>query len=220
MERSSSSYYFHSRPELRVLVPVDAQRILDVGCGAGELGRLLKAERPGVTVAGIELERTVAAVASAVLDRVICGDAEDIEIPFQPGDFDCVIFADVLEHMRNPVDTIRRYTSLLRPGGSVVASVPNIAHLSVILNLLRHRWFYSERGLLDKGHVRFFTRSSVLELFESLGFRKITLEREYRLTDRPAEHSHQTTARFFARILLGDHLAYRFYVLASDCVEV
>lgn len=213
-----NSYFSHSRPELRILIPGHVKRVLDIGCGKGELGRLLKKERPGMNVIGIEQDTAAAKAASAVLDRVILGDAENIEVTFRPGYFDCIIFADVLEHMREPLETARKYVSLLNSEGSIVASIPNISHISIILNLMRHRWPYSDRGLLDRSHLRFFTRTSVIEFFKSLGFRKLSLLREYRLTDRPKEYAHWKTAHLIGKVLLGDFLAYRFFIFASNYV--
>jgi SAM-dependent methyltransferase len=107
--------------------------------------------------------------ARRVLDAVYTGNADD-PLPNEWPAPDCVIFADVLEHLVDPWRTARKYRDLLRPGGTVVASIPNVAHRSVLGGLLRHRWDYDVQGILDRTHLRFFTRETALEMFEQAGF--------------------------------------------------
>lgn len=162
-------YFSHPRPEVRALVPVTARFIVDVGCGAGALGAAIKAERPGVAVRGIELNEGAAARARRVLDDVVVGSG-DGEMPASWPAPDCVIFADVLEHMVDPWTALARWGPRLRPGGCVVVSLPNVAHASVQKALWRGRWDYEKEGLLDRTHLRFFTRATALEMLAGAGF--------------------------------------------------
>jgi SAM-dependent methyltransferase len=162
-------YYENSRPEVVALVPPDARFVIDVGCGAGGLGQGLKALRPGIEVRGVELVASQAERARLVLDDAWVGGAEG-PLPEHWPVPDCVIFADVLEHLLDPWETLRRYRSILRPGGTCVASIPNVAHRSVFRGLLRHRWDYAPYGILDRTHLRFFTRETAIEMFEEGGF--------------------------------------------------
>jgi 2-polyprenyl-3-methyl-5-hydroxy-6-metoxy-1,4-benzoquinol methylase len=168
-------YYDQSRPEVVAMVPPEARRIIDVGCGAGALGRALKAARPGLEVRGIEPVPSQADKARRVLDDVCVGGADD-PLPGHWPAPDCVIFADVLEHLLDPWQTVRRFRRILGPGGTLVASIPNVAHHSVLGGLLRHRWDYHTHGILDRTHLRFFTRDTAIELFEQEGFaiRRVT----------------------------------------------
>jgi O-antigen biosynthesis protein len=162
-------YYENERPEVVALVPLDARFVIDVGCGAGGLGRGLKALRPGIEVRGVEPVASEAERAKLVLDDAWVGRAE-APLPEHWPAPDCVIFADVLEHLLDPWETLRRYRAILRPGGTCVASIPNVAHRSVFRGLLRHRWDYAPFGILDRTHLRFFTRETAIEMFEEAGF--------------------------------------------------
>jgi SAM-dependent methyltransferase len=171
------SYYVQARPEMAALVPPECRRVLDVGCGAGHLGRLLK-ER-GHHVTGIELVPEAAAEAEQWLDDVVTADAE-AGLPFAPGTFDAVIFADLLEHLVDPWRVLREAATLLTPSGVVAASVPNVQNLDVLRRLLRGRWDYRERGILDRGHLRFFTLETIRDLFDRAGLTITHVGRRYR----------------------------------------
>lgn len=151
------------------------KRVLDVGCATGYLGETLK--RRGCEVVGVELDPDAAAKAATVLDDVVVADLEqaDLLAMFGPDSFDVVVFGDVLEHLRDPLPLLRSSVGLLRPGGSVVISVPNVAHGSVRLALLQGRWEYNELGLLDATHVTFFTRASLLRMLERAGLGVVTM---------------------------------------------
>jgi 2-polyprenyl-3-methyl-5-hydroxy-6-metoxy-1,4-benzoquinol methylase len=152
------------------LVPSGA-RVLEVGCATGYMSEVL-AKRLGCAVTGLELFPEAAAVAREHCQRVLVGDAEtfDFEGALRGERFDAVLFADVLEHLRDPGAVLRRVRALLVPGGAVVASIPNVAHASVRLALLGGEFRYGETGLLDRTHLRFFTHESIQDLFEGAGF--------------------------------------------------
>ena len=153
------------------------KRVLDVGCATGYLARAL-AER-GCTVSGVEFDTEAAEEARPHLERLIVGDLETMDLAEAFGDdrFDVIVFGDVLEHLRNPLPVLQGAKALLADGGSVVASIPNIAHGSVRLALLAGRFDYQDLGLLDTTHVRFFTRSSVEDLFREAGMVPIDVRR-------------------------------------------
>jgi 2-polyprenyl-3-methyl-5-hydroxy-6-metoxy-1,4-benzoquinol methylase len=106
-----------------------------------------------------------------VLDRVVCGDVEAVALDFPEGYFDCVVCADVLEHLRDPWAVLRRLRPLVAEGGCVVASIPNLQHLKPVLKILLDRFEYEEAGLLDSTHLRFFTLSTIRGLFRETGYR-------------------------------------------------
>jgi O-antigen biosynthesis protein len=152
------------------LVPEGAS-VLEVGCATGYMSDVL-VRRKGCRVTGIELDPIAAAEASAYCERVIVGDVETLDLKdhLEGERFNAVLFADVLEHLRDPVAVLRRVQPFLAEGGAVVASIPNIAHISVRLALLSGEFRYRNLGLLDETHLRFFTRASIVDLFESTGF--------------------------------------------------
>ena len=159
-----AAYYVQPRPEVADLVPPQCRRVLEIGCGAGELGRLLK--QRGCFVAGVELVAEAAQAARRHLDQVVTADVETDCLPFPPASFDAVIFADVLEHLIDPWRVLREAVGLLAPEGCVIASIPNVQNVDVLWRLLRGRWDYRERGILDRGHMRFFTLNSIQSLFD------------------------------------------------------
>lgn len=159
----SVAYYNQARPEVAELVPASCRRVLEVGCGEGALGRLLRGRSHHVT--GIELIPEAAEQARSGLHRVINADIEREGFPFPPASFDAIVFADVLEHLVDPWRVLREAVEVLTDEGVVVASIPNVQNLDVLRRLLMGRWDYRERGILDFGHLRFFTLATIHALF-------------------------------------------------------
>jgi SAM-dependent methyltransferase len=162
--------------DLLRLIPPDAGTVLEVGCGAGALARAYRQLNPPVLYLGIEKASDLASVAldTGGVNRVVVGDVEtagleDLGLSAETPSVDCLIFDDVLEHLVDPWNTLVRLTQWVRPGGQILACVPNVQHYSVIVNLLRGNWEYQEVGLLDRGHLRFFTAESLRDLFAQGG---------------------------------------------------
>ena len=173
-------YYNQARPDVAALVPPECRRVLEVGCGDGELGRLLRSR--GHRVTGIELVHEAAERARARLDRVVTADVERDGFPFPSASFDAIVFADVLEHLVDPWRVLREAVEVLAEGGVVVASIPNVQNWDVLRRLLRGRWDYRARGILDFGHLRFFTLSTIRALFEQANLRMEYVGHRYRRT--------------------------------------
>lgn len=161
------------------MIPAGCRTILDVGCGNGVLGEYLKSigvER----VCGIELFENAANNAMLILDEVCQGDVESMKLPFDGGSFDCIVCADVLEHLVNPWQTVSKLKALLAPGGCMIASFPNVGFHKVIRGLLKGRWRYTDAGVLDRTHLRFFTLEGIKELFAS---NSMNIDEVYRKVD-------------------------------------
>ena len=154
-----------------------AKRVLDVGCSTGYLAAAIAAR--GNEVLGVEYDEASAAIARERGLEVLTADLEtnDLAAHFGAGSFDVVVFADVLEHLRDPLPVLRRSHDLLAPGGYVVISLPNIAHGDVRLALLDGRFDYTDTGILDTTHTRFFTRTSLLRFVRDGGFATAELRR-------------------------------------------
>ncbi len=163
------SYYKNVRNDFIPLIPMDAKYILEVGCAAGMTGRELK-KRSGVVVAGIELNTKAAEAAKDVLDDVVQGNIEDMNIPYNDNTFDCILFADVLEHLVDPLSVLIKVRRLLKVGGTVVASIPNVQFYGVIHNLIEGNWTYEKEGILDETHLRFYTYKEIIKLFKKAGY--------------------------------------------------
>jgi O-antigen biosynthesis protein len=146
-------------------------RVLEFGCATGYMSQVLH-DRLGANVVAVELNAEAAQLAAVHCDRILVGDAEELDLEAELGGerFDAVLFADVLEHLRDPAALLRRVRQFVAEGGVVIASIPNIAHASVRLALLGGSFRYREQGLLDESHLRFFTREGVQDLFESSGY--------------------------------------------------
>lgn len=163
-----------AREDLVSRVPGGAACVLDVGCSRGETARLLR--KAGVTrVVGIEPDAGDAADAARLCDRVLTIPLEEVREDFT-GQFDAVLFGDVLEHLIDPSAALVRVRPWLSPRGVVVASVPNIGHWSVIGDLLEGRFDYVPYSILSGTHVRFFTRRTLHDLFEASGYRVESIE--------------------------------------------
>jgi 2-polyprenyl-3-methyl-5-hydroxy-6-metoxy-1,4-benzoquinol methylase len=162
------------------MVTAAGRRVLDVGCGGGALGSALKAAGAAY-VAGVERHPAAAAEGRDRLDLLLEGDLATLPLPFSLGEFDYVIFADVLEHVPDPEAVVRRYLPYLAPTGRVVVSVPNMRFYLVLLRLAADRWAYVDSGVRDRTHLRIFTRRSLEAMLGSLGLRVERLSRNYRL---------------------------------------
>jgi 2-polyprenyl-3-methyl-5-hydroxy-6-metoxy-1,4-benzoquinol methylase len=150
------------------------RRVLDVGCSSGYLAGPLASR--GNTVIGLELDPEAAHAAEAFCEQVLVGDAETMELPFDPGSFDVVLCGDVVEHLRDPVGTLARLRPLLRPEGRLVLSTPNVANWAIRLSLLAGRWRYTDRGILDRTHTHLFTRRTLAEAIEAAGYRVLRID--------------------------------------------
>ena len=166
---SPPGYFAEERPEMRRFIPRQARRVLDCGCGEGAFAQWIR-ESLRAEVWGVEQEPRAGQCAAKVLDRLIVGDIVEVIPALPDGYFDCIIFNDVLEHLLEPDAALRAVRSKLAPGGVVVASIPNVRFIHVLCAyVLRGHWRYTARGICDTTHVRFFTRSSIIELFEETG---------------------------------------------------
>ena len=206
--------YIGRRSDVERLLPPGVHSVLDVGCSVGALGASIKAST-GAQVTGIEYSPAMAAEAEKVLDRVFVGDATAVidGTALEGMQFDAIIFADVLEHLPDPWLVLRRAVRLLGPGGRIIASLPNIRHLSTIYHLVvLGYWPYRDRGIHDRTHLRFFTRRNVLELFRSANLEIESVDAKYRLLERP--HRINRFAKYFALPGLRGFLAFQYLVTA------
>jgi glycosyltransferase involved in cell wall biosynthesis/2-polyprenyl-3-methyl-5-hydroxy-6-metoxy-1,4-benzoquinol methylase len=168
-----------ARLEIARLVPETSAFVVDVGCSDGQLGRLLKLRKSPPEVRGVEPVPSSAERARAHLDAVRCGHAED-PLPEGWPRPDCVVLADVLEHTVSPWSVLRAWHDVLTPGGVVVVSLPNVQHWSVAWGLAKGKFEYTDEGLLDRTHLRFFTRETAVRLVEQAGLK---VERVLRVLD-------------------------------------
>lgn len=143
-------------------------KVLDVGCSSGYFGASLRA--CGHVVWGIEPFQKAAQAAQNVLDQVYVGNIQSFFNDHPNERFDVIVFGDVLEHIEDPVSILHKCRDFLNPGGRVVASIPNVSHLAIRTMMLEGRWTYGDLGILDRTHLRFFTRDTAIDMFSDAGY--------------------------------------------------
>ena len=207
--------YTGARPEVQALVPRSARRVLDLGCSTGALGAELNARQDAVVV-GVELDPAHASEAQRRLDRVVVGDAEELLAApgaAELGRFDCIVAADVLEHLRDPWTALRRAVALLDPGGVVVVSLPNVRFFETFWQLgVRGTWPRRTHGTFDATHLRWFALRDAVELLEQAGLRVDEVRPMIRV--RPAGSRFDRAFAWLARTPLRGFFAFQ-YVLAG-----
>lgn len=159
-------YYSGIRWDIIDLIPEGNHRILEVGCGAGNTLLKLKEIHKAQEIYGLEMNEGIAQAHIKDVDRVIVGDVEKIDPPFPDEFFDYIIFGDVLEHLIEPKKILKKYAKYLKMDGMIVASIPNIKNYTVLFDLIvRDKFEYRDSGILDRTHLRFFTRKEIINMF-------------------------------------------------------
>jgi 2-polyprenyl-3-methyl-5-hydroxy-6-metoxy-1,4-benzoquinol methylase len=168
---AGGGYYTNERPELVAELARPLGRVLDVGCGAGGVGRSLRAAGAS-HLTGIEINKRAAEEARSVYDEVHVGDAEQlVATDVLQGHFDVIVAYDVLEHMVDPAAALRALRPLAAPGGRLHVSVPNARHVSLLKDLaLRGTFGYTQWGHRDISHLRWFTRRDIEALVAAQGW--------------------------------------------------
>jgi 2-polyprenyl-3-methyl-5-hydroxy-6-metoxy-1,4-benzoquinol methylase len=170
-EDKSERYYRYDRYEMLQFIPENISTVLEIGCGEGAFGQMLKSDRK-LEVWGVELFPEAGKIAAGKIDKVFIGNIEVDNITLPNGFFDCIIFNDVLEHLQYPWTLLDKLRINLKPKGTVVASIPNIRHYKYIKKLLIEKdWEYESQGVMDISHLRFFTEKSISRLFETSGYK-------------------------------------------------
>lgn len=167
-EEKFAVYKDYLNPFLLRHVPANAL-VLDVGCSNGLQGKYLRKEK-GCRVYGVDISRQAIQEARKNLDKATIMDIEKDGLPFKEK-FDVIIFSDILEHLASPEEVLKKFKTYLKKEGLVVTAIPNVANLKIRLHLLFGRWEYQELGILDKTHLRFFTRDTARQLFKDCGLK-------------------------------------------------
>lgn len=174
--KADRSYYDRQRQwparfELRA-----GTKVLDIGCGRGALGEFLK-DRIKANVVGIEIVEENYHLAKDRIDQAMLGDFEKMDVSDLKGSFDYIVFSDSLEHMIDSDLVIRKAKELLTPDGQILMAMPNVRNFRVTLPLLfNDEWRYTDEGLLDRTHMRFFTCKSITRLLHEHGLEVMNLQ--------------------------------------------
>ncbi|MEI6971896.1 MAG: class I SAM-dependent methyltransferase [bacterium] len=203
-------YYAGTRAELFPFCPTSCKRVLDVGCGMGRFGKSIK-DAYHAEVWGIDISEEAIQSAAMVLDKAFCADIAAALQMLPDSYFDTIFFNDVLEHLVDPDSLLRTIASKLAPGAVIVASIPNIRHYKVLHEILLKKDFkYVDAGILDRTHLRFFTRKSMVRMFESAGYRV--------LDTTPINRSKSAKPILYNLLslgLIGNDIRYHQYVVRA-----
>ncbi len=204
----------NSWANLYELIP-DGASVLDVGCSTGNFGGALIREK-SCTVVGIDLNAADIAVAATVLTDAWVVDITQPGAVGTLGTFDVIIFADVLEHLPAPRDTLNAMRAILKPNGFVAFSIPHMGHLSVRLDLLAGQFPYTETGLLDHTHFHFYDKTEVADMFTDAGYtivdeRPVVVQYpDSWLKDRLAQLGLTPDSRFFSLMLETEAQVFQY----------
>jgi len=169
-EPDAGWYYRNPREEMFAYLPDTIRTALDIGCGCGLFGNLVR-QRFGAEVWGIEIDRESGREASSRLNHVLVGDVFQMLNELPKEHFDCIILNDVLEHLVDPYSLLNKIKCLIANQGCLVCSLPNVRYYPVLKSLLFEKDFlYTDFGVLDRTHLRFFTKKSLLRMFEEQGY--------------------------------------------------
>lgn len=204
-------YFARARTEILSLLPQHAPQVLEIGCGNGATLAWLKANGVAGHTTGIELAEHMAPAAQKNVDRLITGNVEAIlEAHASDVEYDLVLCLDVLEHLVDPWEMMRKIAHVLKPGGRVVCSIPNVRHFSVLLPLIfKGQWRYEEVGILDRTHLRFFTKTGAADLMKTGGLRITTIKPNIHVGSK----SH--LARILSLGLLTDFCSVQYLISAQ-----
>ena len=202
--------YDFRRGEMLRFLPPHLKSLLDVGCASGRFLGAVRERFPDADLWGIDPVAYDIGEDDA-FHRVVGRYPDDL-----PGgrQFDCIVFNDVLEHLVDPWEALRETAPLLAPGGAVVASIPNIRNVDILRGLVIHgRWEYVDKGILDRTHLRFFTRSGIVDLFERAGWQVHSID-PLNIKGRPRHAINRLT-----RGKLSGFLAEQFAVVAIPAAK-
>jgi 2-polyprenyl-3-methyl-5-hydroxy-6-metoxy-1,4-benzoquinol methylase len=169
-KKKLDNYYQGINYSIFNLINPNAENVLDIGCAQGNLGSAIK-QKYGSKVFGFEAFPFAAEIAKTKLDHVYTGDIESYNFNFKNEIFDHIIFGDVLEHLYDPWGVLCKVRPYLKKEGSIISSIPNVGHITVLTDLLCGNWTYRDSGLLDKTHLRFFTLREIDKMFDYCGYK-------------------------------------------------
>jgi SAM-dependent methyltransferase len=191
-------------PELLALMPGDASTVVEVGCSSGALAREYKKVNRNCYYVGVEIVPEYVTLAQRYCDKVFELDIESVDEDRLRNDLscDCWVFGDVLEHLRDPWLLLAKIRKTISNNGSVVACIPNAQHWSVQARLNSGGFRYEIAGLLDRTHLRWFTRTTIMDMFQDAGF--AIVEETPRIMNEPDREKALPAIRMMASLTGAD----------------
>ena len=181
-------------PDLIDVLPLTAKRVVDIGCGVGEIAQEFHIRASPEYYLGVEIDPQDAVIAKKYCSECIVGNIEEFDENTwsQLENYDLWVFGDVLEHLYDPWRILKKVREILPTDGQIACCIPNVQHWSVQARLSIGDWRYAEKGLLDRTHIRFFTRQTIVELIQGAGFE---------ITEIVPRYLHHPTADKFLDII-------------------
>ena len=163
--------------DLLNVLPMNANRIFEIGCSSGALAREFKKINPNCDYCGVDIDENYCELAKRYCDSVLTVNIENVDNAFyqEHSDKDCWIFGDSLEHLVDPWKVLREIRKVIPKNGVIAASIPNAQHWSVFAKLSIGDFRYVDSGLFDRTHLRWFTKSTIIELFNDCGFKVVSI---------------------------------------------
>ncbi|CUH96257.1 hypothetical protein P22_2347 [Propionispora sp. 2/2-37] len=189
-------------------------RVLEVGCACGGTLLQIKNKYGNASLFGIELNENAAKDAS-LFAEISAVDIENAELQYPKRFFHYIILADVLEHLRNPWETVKRLYEYLTPDGQLLASIPNVMHFSVIRHMINGHWTYEDAGILDKTHLRFFTLDEIRKMFVASGFSDIQFGATHTELSEEDKNFINSLAAITQEKMKPQYTAYQYLVKAK-----
>lgn len=175
-DQKDEFYYGSDRSEIMEFLPKTAKKVLDVGCAEGNFASSIK-RRNQAEVWGIEYSKEAAKVAEEKVDKIFVGDAQELVKDLPEKHFDLITCNDVLEHLVDPYTTIEILREKISPGGHIFASLPQIRYYKTIIEIIFKKDFkYVDAGVMDRTHLRFFTKKSIKRMFEEAGYEVLKMK--------------------------------------------
>lgn len=221
----SPNYSMISRSEMLTLIHSDnndfnsmEMKVLDIGCSCGGTLLSIRNKYKKALLYGIELNPGAAKIAGTFAEVQSCS-CEEEELGYQEGFFDYIICADVLEHLLDPWNVLKKLRKLLKPDGFLLASIPNVMHHSVIRGLIRGDWNYVDAGLLDRTHLRFFTPSAMYSMFQQAGYTDIAVSSMVTVTNKDDEDFIDKLCALGSDAMRPNYKAYQILLKAAVAQE-
>ncbi|MBF0359168.1 MAG: methyltransferase domain-containing protein [Magnetococcales bacterium] len=209
-------------PDLLRLIPETATNLIEIGCSSGALAREYKKLHPNCNYFGVDVDSKYVQMAGRYCDETLVADIETVDNSFftQHKHRDCWVFGDTLEHLKNPWDVLQSIRGVIPSRGAVVACLPNAQHWSLQVRLSIGDFRYEESGLLDRTHLRWFTRETLQRLFLESGYNKV--ECFPRIFNEPAKNKFipligemAKTAGFDPNVAINDALPLQYIIRAT-----
>lgn len=176
----NNDYYSLPRLDILSLINENHKKILEIGCAFGELGRAIKNSFPNVVIDGIELNPHSEEFLKGNYNNITIGNIEALDLSKIGNEYDLIIFADVLEHLYDPWRILKILGEKLTDKGNVIVSVPNIRNSGILFNLIfKGRFEYAESGLMDRTHIRWFTRLEISKALDNAGLQVLSINLNY-----------------------------------------